>query len=221
MRERNIQGASRRKAFKTTMRDEDARPAPDLVNRKFRRFSAPDQLWVADITYIPTLAGFLFLAVVFGVLSRRVVGWAMANAHGAEVVLDALNMAIHERKPKHVIHHSDQGWQYTSFHVRCKGCGQPAFVLRWEPLETLTTTRCARASSPRSSASCSSSVDFRHKAAALNVFEYLEGFYNPRRRHSSLDYISPMEFEQRSSQSRLMSNEKLSAKAGQLQTYFT
>jgi putative transposase len=113
MRERKIQGATRRKGFKTTVRDRDARPAPDLVERKFSA-TAPDQLWVADITYVPTWAGFLFLAVVLDVFSRRVVGWAMATHLRTELVLDALNMAIYRRRPKSVIHHSDQGCQYTS-----------------------------------------------------------------------------------------------------------
>jgi putative transposase len=99
MRERNIQGATRRKGFKTTIHDKDARPAPDLVNRKFTA-SAPDQLWVADITYVPTLAGFLFLAIVLDVFSRRVVGWAMATHMRAELVVDALDTAVHNRKPK-------------------------------------------------------------------------------------------------------------------------
>ncbi len=106
MRERRIQGASRRKGFCTTIRDKDARPAPDLVNRKFTA-STPDQLWVADITYVPTYSGFLFLAVV-DVFSRRVVGWAMAPHMRAELVVDALDMALHNRKPRNVIHHSDQ-----------------------------------------------------------------------------------------------------------------
>ncbi len=96
MRERNIQGASRRKGFKTTVRDKDARPAPDLVNRTFTA-SARDELWVADITYVPTLSGFLFLAVVLDVFSRRVVGSAMANHMRAELVIDALDMAVHNR----------------------------------------------------------------------------------------------------------------------------
>lgn len=124
MRERNIHGASRRKGFTTTTRDEDARPAPDLVDRNFTA-EAPDTLWVADITYIPTYAGFLFLAVVLDVFSRRVVGWAMANHLRTELVLDALDMAIHRRNPKAVIHHSDQGCQYTSiaFGKRCGEAG--------------------------------------------------------------------------------------------------
>ena len=121
MRERGIFGASRRKSTTTTIRNHDARPAPDLVDRNFRA-DRPDRLWVADITYIPTWAGFLYLAVVLDACSRRVVGWAMANHLRTELVLEALNMAIYRRKPDGVIHHPDQGCQYTSiaFGARCR-----------------------------------------------------------------------------------------------------
>src|SRR6476646_3260770 len=94
----------------TTRRDREARPAPDLVDRNFTA-EAPNQLWVADITYVPTLAGFLYLAVVLDAFSRRIVGWAMANHLRTELVLDALEMAIGQRKPSNVSHHSDQGSQ--------------------------------------------------------------------------------------------------------------
>ena len=105
-----IQGVTRRKWTKTTVRDENERAAPDLVDRDFTA-TGPDQLWVADITYIPTWAGFLYLAVVMDVWSRRVVGWAMATHLRTELVLDALNMALWQRRPEAVIHHSDQGSQ--------------------------------------------------------------------------------------------------------------
>ena len=106
------------------MRDEDERAAPDLVDRDFTA-TGPDQLWVADITYIPTWAGFLYLAVVMDVWSRRIVGWAMATHLRTELVLDALNMALRQRRPEAVVHHSDQGSQYTSvaFGGRCKQAG--------------------------------------------------------------------------------------------------
>jgi transposase InsO family protein len=111
MRQAGLAGASRRKGCWTTRRDRDARPAPDLVERKFVA-DAPDRLWVADVTYIPTWAGFLFLAVVLDAFSRRIVGWAMANHLRTELVLEALNMAVGRRQPTtDVIHHSDQGCQ--------------------------------------------------------------------------------------------------------------
>ena len=196
MRERNIQGASRRKAFKTTIRDKEARPAPDLVNRNFTA-SAPDQLWVADITYVPTLAGFLFLAVVLDVFSRRVVGWAMATHMRAELVVDALDMAIHNRKPKNVIHHSDQGSQYTSiaFSKRCDSAGvRPSMGSVGDCYDN------AMCESFNAILECELLVKHRfttQRAAALKVFEFIEGFYNPRRRHTSLGNLSPIEFERR------------------------
>jgi transposase InsO family protein len=110
MREAGIRGVSRRKWTKTTVRDENARPAPDLLERDFTA-TGPDQVWVADITYIPTSAGFLYLAIVLDVWSRRVVGWAMETHLRAELVLKALDMAVWCRKPRKVIHHSDQGTQ--------------------------------------------------------------------------------------------------------------
>lgn len=103
-----LQGASRRKKYRTTKRSKDARPAPDLVERNFAA-DRPDQLWVADITYVPTWSGFLYLAVVVDACSRRVVGWSMESHLRTELVLQALNMALWQRKPEAVIHHSDQG----------------------------------------------------------------------------------------------------------------
>ena len=119
-----LQGASRRKKWRTTKRGKDARPAPDLVDRNFAA-DRPDQLWVADITYVPTWSGFLYLAVVVDACSRRVVGWSMESHLKTTLVLQALNMALWQRKPGSVIHHSDQGTQYTSiaFGLRCKQAG--------------------------------------------------------------------------------------------------
>lgn len=199
MRERNVQGATRRKGFKTTVRDKDARPAPDLVNRKFTA-TAPDQLWVADITYVPTWSGFLFLAVVLDVFSRRVVGWSMATHMRAELVVDALNMAIHNRRPRNVIHHSDQGSQYTSiaFSKRCESSGvQPSMGSIGDCYDN------AMCESFNAILECELPVNHRFRTqreAALAVFDFIEGFYNVRRRHTSIGNIPPMEFERRMSQ---------------------
>lgn len=124
MRGAGIRGVSRRKWTKTTRRDRDARPAPDLLERDFTA-TGPDQVWVADITYIPTSSGFLYLAIVLDVWSRRIVGWAMETHLRAELVLKALDMAVWQRRPTGVIHHSDQGTQYTSvaFGRRCTALG--------------------------------------------------------------------------------------------------
>jgi putative transposase len=111
MRAAGLIGASRRRGtIVTTRRDKEARSAPDLVDRDFTAFR-PNQLWVADITFVPTASGFLYLAVVLDAWSRKIVGWSMANYLRTELVLDALEMAIGQRRPDGVIHHSDQGSQ--------------------------------------------------------------------------------------------------------------
>jgi putative transposase len=197
MRERHIHGASRRKGFKTTVRDRDARPAPDLVDRNFTA-EAPDKLWVADITYVPTWSGFLFLAVVLDVFSRRVVGWAMAKHLRTELVLDALEMAIHQRKPAAVIHHSDQGCQYTSiaFGKRCEKAGiKPSMGSVGDCYDN------AMCESFNATLECELLVRNRFKnqhEAALAVFDFIEGWYNPHRRHTSIGNMSPAEYERRS-----------------------
>lgn len=197
MRERGIYGASRRKGFTTTTRARDARPAPDLVDRNFTAV-APDKLWVADITYVPTWAGFLFVAIVLDVFSRRVVGWAMAAHLRTELVLDALDMAVHQRKPRSVIHHSDQGCQYTSiaFGRRCEEAGiRPSMGSVGDCYDN------AMCESFNATLECELLVNHRfqnRREAALAVFDFIEGWYNPHRRHTSIGNISPAEYERRS-----------------------
>jgi len=113
MRQAGLRGISRRRFVVTTRRDATGRAAPDLVERRFEA-EGPDRLWVADISYIPTWAGFLYLAIVLDVFSRRIVGWAMEGHLRTELVLEALRMAASQRRPRGVIHHSDQGSQHTS-----------------------------------------------------------------------------------------------------------
>jgi len=185
---------SRRKPFRTTVRDETARPAPDLVDRQFTA-AGPNQLWVADITYVPTWAGFLYLAVVLDAWSRRVIGWAMEAHLRTELVLAALDMAIAQRRPTDVIHHSDQGCQYTSvaFGKRCREAGvRPSMGSVGDAYDNamcesfFATLECELLDRQR----------FRTQAdARLAIFDFIEGWYNPRRRHSALDYRSPMNFE--------------------------
>jgi len=110
MRRAQLRGVTRRKWITTTTRDPDAARARDLVHRQFTA-TGRDQLWVADITYVPTGAGYLYLAVVLDVWSRRVVGWAMETHLRTELVLAALDMAVQQRRPRAVIHHSDHGCQ--------------------------------------------------------------------------------------------------------------
>ena len=198
MREAGIEGVSRRKWTKTTVRGEDARPAPDLVDRDFTA-TGPDQLWVADITYIPTWAGFLYLAIVLDVWSRRVVGWAMETHLRAELVLKALDMAAWRRKPVGVIHHSDQGTQYTSvaFGRRCEEMGvRPSLGSVGDAYDN------AMAESFFASLECEL-IDRRsfrsHAEGRRAVFHYIEGWYNPHRRHSALGQQSPISYERQTS----------------------
>ena len=121
----SLQGVSRRRGYVvTTQRDRQAKAAPDLVKRQFTATHI-NQLWVADMTYVPTWVGFLYLAVVVDVYSRKVVGWAFGERMTSDLVIAALNMALHTRRPGSVIHHSDQGSQYTSvaFGKRCEEMG--------------------------------------------------------------------------------------------------
>ena len=114
MRAAGMAGVSRRRGPRTTRRDTQARPAPDLVERRFEA-DAPNRLWVSDITYVPTLAGFLYLAIVLDVFSRRVVGWAMAAHLRTALVIEALEMAVAQRRPDSVIHHSDSEYVGACF----------------------------------------------------------------------------------------------------------
>ena len=196
MKADGLRGVCRRKWVTTTTRDADAQPSADLVQRQFAA-EAPNRLWVADITYIPTWAGFLFLAVVLDAFSRKIVGWAMAEHLRTELVLAALNMALGQRRPREVVHHSDHGTQYTSiaFGLRCKEAGvRPSMGSVGDAYDNamcesfFATLECELLDRRR----------FATKAEArIAVFEFIEGWYNPTRRHSGLGRVSPIEFERR------------------------
>lgn len=194
LKQAGLRGVSRRKWPVTTARAEQARPAPDLVQRAFTA-TGPNQLWVADITYIPTWAGTLYLAVVLDVWSRRIVGWAMATHLRTSLVLAALEMAMAQRRPTAVIHHSDQGCQYTAieFGRRCREANvRPSMGSVGDCYDN------AMCESFFATLECEllDRVTLRTPAEARTaVFDFIEGWYNPTRRHSSLDYVSPLEFE--------------------------
>ncbi len=198
LRGAGLVGVSRRRGVRTTRRGPAETPAADLVQRNFTA-TAPNQLWVADITYIPTWAGFLFLAVVLDAYSRRIVGWAMATTLKTDLVLDALNMALGQRKPHGVIHHSDQGSQYTSlaFGHRCAARGvRPSRGSVGDAYDNamaesfFATLECELLARRR----------FRTQAEArVAVFRYIEGWYNPHRRHSALGQQSPINYERQTS----------------------
>jgi putative transposase len=211
MRRAGLVGCHRRRPFHTTLRDPQAEAAPDLVQRQFVA-TAPNQLWIADITSVPTQReGFLSRAVILWRLSsmctadgfsRRVVGWAMATHLRAELVVGALEMAVWNRRPDEgVIHHSDHGSQYTSllFGEHCQAVG----------------IRCSMGSSMGSVGDCYDNAMAEsffatlecellaqqpfptHLAARTALFESLEVFYNRQRRHSALGYLSPDACERR------------------------
>jgi putative transposase len=194
MRAGGFIGVTRRRKWRTTVREEGARPAPDLVKRDFTAIRR-DQLWVADITYVPTATGFLFLAVVLDAWSRRVVGWAMESHLKTDLVLKAFEMAVSQRRPENVIHHSDQGTQYTSiaFGLRCKRAGvRPSMGTVGDAYDNamcesfFATLECELLDRER----------FQTQAEArMKIFDFIEGWYNPHRRHSSIGYRSPLKFE--------------------------
>jgi len=194
MRAAGLAGISRRKGTRTTRPDHGAQASPDLVQRDFTA-QGPDQLWVADITYVPTWGGFLYLAVVLDVWSRRIVGWAMATHLRTELVLEALDMALWQRRPEEVLHHSDHGSQYTSFAfgARCREAGvRPSMgsvgdcydnAMCESFFATLECELIDRTCFPT------------HTIARREIFDYIEGWYNPHRRHSAINYQSPMNYE--------------------------
>ena len=194
MREAGLIGASHRRSGPiTTRRDAEARPAPDLVDRDFTAI-APNQLWVADITYVPTSAGFFYLAVVLDAWSRKIVGWAMANHLRTELVLDAMAMAVGQRRPKDVIHHSDQGSQYTSIAFG-KRCGEVGVRPSMGSVGDAYDNAMAESFFPRSRPSCSPVAARLPSRSQDGLLQLHRGWYNPARLHSALGYRSPMAYE--------------------------
>ena len=194
MKAQGLKGISRRRFITTTVRDKRVRPANDLVDRNFYA-DAPNVLWVADITYVPTWAGFLYLSVVMDAFSRKIIGWAMGHNLKAQLVIDAMNMAVTQRQPSNVIHHSDQGSQYTSvaFGLRCKeakvrpSMGSVGDCYDNAMCESFFATLECELLDRRK---------FQTKAEArMACFEFIEGWYNPSRRHSALGYQSPATYE--------------------------
>ena len=170
--------------------------SPNVLDRQFAAPS-PNRKWVADFTYVWTAEGWLYVAAVIDLFSRRVVGWSMSPTMAAQLVTDALIMAIWRRgKPDALLHHSDQGSQYTSeqFQRLMADNGVTCSMSRsgnvWDNatmesfFSTLKTERTAR-----------KTYRTRDEAKA-DVFDYIERFYNPRRRHSTIGYLSPLEFEE-------------------------
>ena len=194
MRKEGLKGCLRGRKKRTTRRDGSAVPAPDLVHRNFTAI-APDRLWVADITYVKTDEGFLYLSFVLDAYSRRLVGWSMATHLRTELVVDALQMALWRRKPAAgLIHHSDQGVQYTSLSF-----GKRLEEAKIVPSMGRVGSAYDNALAESFIATLKSELLYRHswptrESTRTAIFEYLEGFYNHYRLHSALGYRSPADF---------------------------
>jgi putative transposase len=197
MKKHRIQGVSRRRGFVvTTNPNHLMKPSADLVKRVFKA-SQPNQLWVADLTYIPTWEGFTYLATVLDVFSRKIIGWAFSNSMAANIVMSALEMAVLTRKPGQVIHHSDKGSIYTCI----------AFTERCRQMNVITSMGTvgdaydnAMAESFFATLECEL-IDRRvwktKQQAQREIFVWIESWYNPRRLHSKIGYLSPINFERK------------------------
>ena len=196
MRLRGLRAKQVRRYKSTTRRNKKDPVAPNLLKRDFSTVR-PDQKWLTDITYIPTREGWLYLAAVLDLYGRRIVGWAMSDRMTADLTISALKMAIRQRQPgAGLIHHSDQGSQYTdgTYQLLLKDHGIRASmngVGTWydnAPMESFFGTLKSELVHHR--------VYDTRDDARPDLFFYIEGFYNRRRRHSSLDYLSPLAYEQ-------------------------
>jgi putative transposase len=195
MRAASISGLVSRKRGRTTIRVPGVRVADDLVERHFRP-AAPDVLWVADITYLRTWEGWLYLAAIQDAFSRRIVGWSMADHMRSELVVDALQMALHRRRPgPGLVHHSDQGSQFVSLAFGQKARDAGIAV-------SMGSKGCAYDNAVAESFFATLKKELVHRRSwptrrelISEVFEFVEGFYNATRRHSTLGYLSPAQFE--------------------------
>jgi putative transposase len=196
MQEHGIAAKTKRKCRHTTDSNHHLPVAANLLDRQFNP-SGANEVWVADITYIPTREGWLYLAAVEDLYSRRVVGWAMAEHMESRLVVDALEMAVHRRLPDEgLLAHSDRGSQYASEHYRLLlakhglDCSMSRRGDCWDnaPMESFFASLKKE---------LVHDADFATRAEArAALFEYIEVFYNGQRRHSSLGYVSPVEYEQ-------------------------
>ena len=196
MRAAGLKGVPPPKFVATTIADAESDRALDKVDRRFSA-EGPDRLWVADVTYVPTWAGFLYLAIVLDVWSRRIVGWAMAHHLKTALVLDALEMALAQRRPESVIHHSDRGCQYTSYAFG-KRCREAGVVPSMGSTGDAYDNAMAEAFFATLEREVIDRRRFKSRAEArMAIFTWLEGWYNPHRRHSALGYLSPINYERK------------------------
>jgi len=195
MREEGIVGVHRRRLrLGLTKQDKTHAPAPDLVERDFDA-KAPNEKWVADITYIATAEGWLYLAIIMDLFSRRIVGWSMAQTMEAKIVKDALAMALSQRNPTTLVHHSDRGSQYTSatFRAALRRAGVQCSM---GSVGSCYDNAAAESFFATLKTECTYRIDLPTRAKARQVvFKYIETFYNRTRRHSAIGQIAPAVFE--------------------------
>jgi len=196
MRVEGISGLAPRKRHRTTISVEGVRPAPDLVNREFVP-DAPNLIWCADITYLSSWEGTLYLAAVMDCYSRRIVGWSMAEHMRAELVVDALEMAVTRRRPEAgLVHHSDQGSQYVSLTFG-HSAGEAGIALSMGSVGDCYDNAVAESLFATLKKDLVNRRSWPTKAELRSaVFDYVEAFYNPTRLHSTLGYLSPAAFEE-------------------------
>lgn len=196
MRTEGLRGCIRGRRKPTTRRNKNTVPVEDLVRRDFGA-PAPNRLWTADITYVNTEEGFLYLAFVLDAYSRRLVGWAVESHLRTELVVDALEMAVWRRRPAPgLIHHSDQGAQYTALSFG-KRLEQVGIVPSMGRVGSALDNALSESFVATLKAELVSQAKFpSREIARVAIFEYLEAFYNRTRIHSSLGYRSPVDFEE-------------------------
>ena len=197
MKKHSIRGPVRRAFRRTTQSNPTLPVADNLLKRSFDQ-DKPNAVWVTDITYLRTREGWLYVAVFLDVYSRKVVGWSMSERLDTKLVLDAFAMACQARKPpKGLIHHSDRGCQYASSLYR-QHLEQAGLVCSMSRKGNCWDNAVAESFFHTLKAECTDRFDFETRnQARKEVFEYIEVFYNRQRRHSSLGYLSPWEFEQK------------------------
>jgi putative transposase len=198
MRENGLQGRQKRRFRRTTDSNHSQPIAPNVVQRNFEA-CAPNKVWVTDVTYVATDEGWLYLAVMLDLFSRRVVGWATSSTNDRALALTALDAAVRSRRPpRGLVHHSDRGSPYASddYRAALRACGMIASMSRkgdcWDNAVAesfFATLRAEHLDHQR--------LESR-AAATASLADYIDGFYNPARRHSFTDYVCPIEFELKS-----------------------
>jgi transposase InsO family protein len=197
MKDNGIKAKTKKRFKQTTDSQHNNSIAPDLLEREFAA-SAPDQVYVTDITYIWTMEGWLYLAVVLDLFSRMVVGWAMSMRINTDLVIEALNMAVLSRRPgKGLIVHSDKGTQYASYDYRMR-------LSKYGFRQSMGSTGDCYDNAVAESFFHTMKTEWvfferyqTRSQAKTSLFDYMETFYNRERRHSTLNYLSPWNYEQK------------------------